>query len=248
MYPTKNRIRIVLLLIIFLPISIIKSQTFGFGCLGLSGFYAGYSEQKYSVDGLNQYIKLNNYGPAPQSNFEFNKGTGYRIGANFFRAKFDYLFITAKGYYQFIKENLDQKSTSQTDVIKNEYQLSMNHWGLALDIGIPLFSIIDLKVIEGGILFHNVEFLHSVFKNDVQLSENKYEPQTNKVNYYIGSGLIIHIIPDYISIEGTASYQFLKIDELINKSELQTSPTKIFNSISKGGLITSVQLNIGFPL
>lgn len=238
----------VLIIMLILPFSLLKPQTFGFGCLGLSGFYAGYSEQQYSADGLNQYIQQNYYGPIPKDKVEFKKGTGYRVGANLFRAKFDNFFISAKGYFQFVKENLEQNTTSQSDVIKNEYQLSLNHWSLALDVGIPLFSIIDFKVIEGGVVFHNIEFIHSTFKNNTQLSETKYEPPSNKVNYYIGSGLIIHIIPDYISIEGTASYQFIKLDELVIKSELLTGPTKISNPVSKGGLMTTVQLNIGFPL
>lgn len=248
MHSNKIISKLILLVLLLLPFTLTKSQTFGFGCLGLSGFYAGFSEQQYSVDGLNQYIKTNYYGPIPKSNVEFKKGTGYRIGANIFRAKFDKFFISAKGYYQFIKENLEQSANDQSSVIKNKYQLSLNHWGLALDIGAPLFSIIDLKVVEGGIVFHNVEFTHTTFKDDNQLSEVKYEPLSNKVNYYVATGLIIHIIPDYISIEGTASYNFLKVDQLTIKSDLLTGPTKISNSISKGGLMTTVQLNIGFPL
>lgn len=246
---SKNHIsKFLLLFTVLLPLSLIKSQTFGFGCLGLSGFYAGYSEQQYSVDGINQYIKMNYYGPVPKSNVEFKKGTGYRIGANLFRAKFDNFFISAKGYYQFIKENIEQSAADQNSIIKNKYQLSLNHWGFALDVGVPLFSIIDLKVIEGGLVFHNMEFVHTTFRDENQLSEMKFEPQSNKVNYYIATGLIIHIVPDYISLEGTASYNFLKVDQLDLKSELLTGPTKISNSISKGGLMATVQLNIGFPL
>ncbi|NMB83224.1 MAG: hypothetical protein GYA14_15555 [Ignavibacteria bacterium] len=248
MYSNKIILKIILFTILILPLSVTKSQTFGFGCLGLSGFYAGFSEQQYSVDGLNQYIKANYYGPVPKSNVEFKKGTGYRVGANIFRAKFDKFFISAKGYYQFIKEDLEQSANDQSSLIKNKYQLSLNHWGLALDIGAPLFSIIDLKVVEGGIVFHDIEFTHTTFKDDNQLSEVKYEPLSSKVNYYVATGLIIHIIPDYISIEGTASYNFLKVDQLTAKSDLLMGPTKISNSISKGGLMTTVQLNIGFPL
>jgi hypothetical protein len=238
----------VLVFIILLPFYSVNSQTFGFGCLGLSGFYAGYSEQHYSAAGLNQYIKTNYYGPIPKSNVEFKKGTGYRVGANIFRAKFDNFFISAKGYYQFIKENLEQSANDLNSIIKNKYQLSLNHWGLALDIGVPVFSIIDWKALEGGIVFHNVEFIHTTFKDENQLAEIKYEPLSNKVNYYLATGLIVHIVPDYISIEGTASYNFFKIDQMDLKSDLLTGPTKITNPVSKGGLMTTVQLNIGFPL
>ncbi|MDQ7815954.1 MAG: hypothetical protein RDU14_02940 [Melioribacteraceae bacterium] len=242
-------IKIFFLAILFiLPISISKSQTFGFGCLGLSGFYAGFSQQQYNVGGINDYIKINYYGPLPTSNVEFKKGSGYRIGANIFRAKFDALFISAKGYYQFMKENLEQNQTEQNSFIRNKYQISMNHWGLAVDVGVPLFWIFDWKVVEGGITFHKTEFTHEVLRDEIQLSESKFEPEKNRVNYYIGSGLIIHIVPDYLSIEGTASYSFMKVDELNNQSPLLVGPDKISNSINKGGFMATIQLNIGFPL
>jgi hypothetical protein len=248
MYQLKS-IKIFLLILLFiLPISISKSQTFGFGCLGLSGFYAGFSQQQYSVDGLNDFVKSNYFGPQPATNLEFKKGSGYRIGANIFRAKFDALFISAKGYYQFMKENLEFIENDQNTVLKNKYQLSMNHWGLAVDIGVPLFWIVDWKVVEGGITFNNTEFTYEVLRDEIQLYESKYEPEKSKVNYYIGSGLIIHLVPDYISLEGTASYSFMKVDELINKSDLTVGGGKISNPISKGGFVATVQLNIGFPL
>lgn len=242
-------IKIFLLFLLFIiPISISKSQTFGFGCLGLSGFYAGFSQQQYSVDGLNAFVKNNYFGPIPTTSLEFKKGSGYRIGANIFRAKFDALFISAKGYYQFMKENLEQTETGQNSVLKNKYQLTMNHWGLAVDIGVPLFWIVDWKVVEGGITFHNTEFTYEAFQDNNQIYEYKFEPEKNRINYHIGSGLIIHLVPDYISVEGTASYSFMKVDELINKTDLTASPGKISNPISKGGFIATVQLNIGFPL
>lgn len=248
MLKLSSKIIFPLALIFLLPAAVIKSQTFGFGCLGLSGFYAGFSQQQYIVDGLNDYIKLNNYGPAPSSVVEFKKGSGYRIGANFFRAKFENFFISAKGFYQFMRENLEQNQTAQNSVFKNKYQLSMNHWGLAVDIGVPLLSIIDLKIIEGGVVFYNTEFVHTVLENDKQLYELKYEPANKKVNYYIASGLLIHIVPDYISIEGTAGYSFLKYDQFDLKTELTVGAGKITNPVAKGGFLATVQLNIGFPL
>lgn len=225
-----------------------KSQTFGFGCLGLSGFYAGFSQQQYSVDGLNDFVKNNYLGSLPTTGLEFKKGSGYRIGANFFRAKFDALFISAKGYYQFMKESLEQTETGQNSVLKNKYQLAMNHWGLAVDIGVPLFWIVDWKVVEGGITFHNTEFTHEALQDNNQVYEYKFEPEKNRVDYYIGSGLIIHLVPDYISVEGTASYSFMNVDELINKTDSTVGSGKISNPISKGGFAATVQLNIGFPL
>ncbi len=243
-----SKIIFILALIFLIPSAVIKSQTFGFGCLGLSGFYAGFSQQQYVVDGLNDFIKFNNYGPVPSSYVEFKKGSGYRIGANLFRAKFENFFISAKGFYQFMRENLELNQTAQNSLFKNKYQLSMNHWGLAVDIGVPLLSIIDLKIIEGGIVFYNTEFVHTVLENEKQIYELKYEPDNKKVNYYIASGLLIHIVPDYISIEGTAGYSFLKYDRFDLKTESPVGKGTITNPVSKGGFLATVQLNIGFPL
>ena len=240
---------ILLLLFILGSNSLLKSQSFGFGCLGLSGFYGGFTQQAYVADGINEFVQQNYSSPNQKPGITFKEGTGFRIGANLFRAKMDYAFITLKGFYQFMKEEHQIIDDVQSGILKNNYQLSMNYWGVGLDFGIPLFSIVDWKIVEGGITFYNSELSYRILLNDEEQSELKLSPETTKLGYYVGSGIILHLVRDYISIEGTAAYSILRIDNMNNDngdSLLPESSTK--KAMGKGGFTATVQLNIGFPL
>ncbi|MEK6552640.1 MAG: hypothetical protein AABZ54_04230, partial [Bacteroidota bacterium] len=141
----------------------LNAQSFGFGCLGLSGFYAGFSKQNYDNPGLNDYIsqRINFLDPSKtiiKDKIEFTQGTGYRIGANFFRAKWDKFFFSAKGYYQFLKESNEISAQLQNVDTREKYQLTMNHCGVGIDLGVPLFWILDWKIAEANVTFYNTEF------------------------------------------------------------------------------------------
>ena len=145
----KNKFFIYILASVFFLIfaESIQAQSFGFGCLGLSGFYGGYTQQQYVAEGIDDYVQLNNSGTQIDPSIKFKEGTGFRIGANLFRAQWDPVFITLKGFYQFMKEghhtngNInDVNSDIPSGVLKKDYQLTMNYWGVGLDFGIPLFQ------------------------------------------------------------------------------------------------------------
>lgn len=224
------------------------AQTFGFGCLGLSGFYAGFSKEYYDARGINDYFMIINNSPLSSVNqLKLEKGTGYRIGGNLFRAKFSKVFLTAKGFYQFLKENQTTENQSINKI--SEYQLSLNHWGVGIDFGFNLFWILDFKLLEGGVNFYSGDL--TVLNQNTQLntqSESKFNTEKTKLGYFIGSGLILHIVPDYISIEGTAGYNFIQIDQLKSDSSLPGGPYYINSAIKNGGFSATLQLNIGFPL
>jgi len=231
-----------------------NAQSFGFGCLGLSGFYAGFSKQNYDSPGLNDYIsqRINFLDPSQiiiNDKIEFTQGTGYRIGANFFRAKWDKFFISAKGYYQFLKESHEISAQIQNIDTREKYQLTMNHWGVGIDFGVPLFWILDWKIAEANVMFYNTEFSQEKFLSSVSQGEIKFKPDKNNIGYFIGTGLILHIVPDYISIEGTAGYNIIQIDKLSNDSGITIpSATSSKKAIEKGNLSITLQLNVGFPL
>ncbi|MFH1198462.1 MAG: hypothetical protein V1720_22355, partial [bacterium] len=106
------------------------AQTCGFGCLGLSGFYGGYSYQQFNADGLNQYLNstLLDIVNDDVEQIEFKEGRGFRFGANIFRAKFDDYFITAKGFFQFLKEEKTRSGNLNSNLQK-KLELQMNYWG-----------------------------------------------------------------------------------------------------------------------
>lgn len=230
----------------------IYSQTFGFGCLGFVGGYGGFTYQQYEANGLNSFVQSFNEsrptGSKQMDDFKF--ATGYRIGINFFRATFkNGIILTAKGYYQ----SLGKKNKTSEEVTNgiNDYafDLDLQNWGLGLDVGLDLFKGISWKVIDGALHFNNVKFtttenfpgetIVTVYKND-----------GNDLSYSIGTGLIVSIIQDYISIEGLAGYTNLKVQEVKNNlgTPLLIPENDTQSFIKSGGFTAVIQLNVGFPL
>lgn len=245
----------ILILASFLVLNLTSSlnaQTFGFGCLGLSGFYGGYGIHTYDAVGLNESLNLlyNNNLIDNSTPIKFEKATGFRFGANILRADFNHVFLTAKGFFQFSREQHSFENPNQSaEIIKNEYELITNHWGIGLDFGLPVFSFLHLKLLEGGITFYNVELKEKTFSDDELLNENKYDNESPEIGYYVGTGLIINIIEGYISLEGTAMYHFYKVETLKNADDINFVNSSINNHfIEKGGFAAAVQLNLGFPL
>jgi hypothetical protein len=134
-------------------------------------------------------------------------------------------------------------------LVQENYQFTMNHWGVGIDIGINLFWILDWKIVEGDLTFFNSDFTQEKIINNISQGSNNFISGKNKKGYFLGSGLILQIIPDYVSIEGTIGYNFITIDSLIGSSGTGVlSPPSNSPLIEKGGLSTTIQLNVGFPL
>lgn len=220
----------------------LKAQSCGFGCLGLSGVYGGYTLQEFKADGINDWIKNNS---TTGSNYKFTNGEGFRVGANFFRAKFDNYFITAKGFFQFINE---EYKTSSMEIQNEKYRLKHNYWGIGVDFGVPLFSIVDWKIIEGGVTFLNLELKTTQTNSDSRVLESKIENTQLDLGYYAASGLVIHIVRDYVSLEGTVSYNKYKVDEFMDENGNTVAIEAGKSFIENKGITTTVQLNLGFPL
>lgn len=227
----------------------IFSQSFGFGFLGLSGFYGGYTYQQFDANGLNKQIEHNllNSGLIPYK-AEFGLAKGYRVGANIFRGKFSGYFITLKGFYQFLQENY--KYNNNIGNLKNnykEYDLRMNYWGVSLDFGFPLLSFIDFKLIEGGVSFYQPKLIVKTRTSNNSLNQVKFSNNKLHIGYFVGSGFILQLIPNYISIEGTVAYNYIKIINLYNTGN------KLFYTLGNKDLTygknfsATVQLNISMP-
>ncbi|MBI9072366.1 MAG: hypothetical protein JEY94_12255 [Melioribacteraceae bacterium] len=232
--------------------SVIAQQTCGFGCLGLSGVYGGYTYQKHDARVLNfllnSKIHLNGFS---KNKISFEEGKGYRGGANIVRARFNGIFLSAKGFYQFLREEQTEKifnSSEFTGAATNyNYKLKINYWGFGVDVGFPIFSFLDLKLLEGGLNFYNIDLFEKVTDENGS-SEIKYENKKNDLGYYVGSGLIIRLVGDYISIEGTAQYNIFSIDEFNEEGGDRSFSSENQSLISNKSITYTVQLNIGLPL
>lgn len=242
---------ITILIILFFNSSAF-SQTFGFGCLGFVGGYGGYTYQQYNADGLNSFVQSFNdsrpAGSTPMDKFKF--ATGYRVGINFFRATFENgMILTAKGYYQALgKKN---KTSEDTETGTNDYafDLDLKNWGIGIDVGINVFEGVSWKVIDGALNFNNVKFsTTSNFPGETIVEV--YNSDGSNLGYSLGTGIIVAIIKDYVSIEGLAGYTNFKISEVKNNlgSPLSVSGIDNQNFIDSGGFTAVIQLNVGFPL
>ena len=80
------------------------------------------------------------------------------------------------------------------------------------------------------------------------MGEIKFKPDKNNIGYFIGTGLILHLVPDYISVEGTAGFNIFQIDKLSNDSGITIPSVSSKKVIDKGNLSITLQLNVGFPL
>jgi len=237
----KTKLKPIIVLIIIFTGSLF-AQTCGFGCLGLSGVFGGYTYQSYETDGLNLYAK-NNLGLKDS----FGKGKGFRVGGNIVRAKFDNYFVTVKGFYQFLKEEKYVQNI-RVQAVKNTYQLKANYWGVGLDMGIPLCDIIDLKILDTGVTFNQTDFEIRQISANGEIAYNKFENEGSDIGYYVGIGLIFHLVQDYVSLEGTTYFNIMKVSNLEDDSGNKLLSKNSPDLISKGGFSFIVQLNIGFPL
>ena len=245
-----------ILLFLSITASVVNAQSFGFGCLGFVGGYGGYSYQQYKPDGLNNYIDIFNRinGDSLVSPMEkFGKARGYRVGLNFFRAKMDNFILTTKGYYQLVSEDHEALEKIGISTRSTTLKLEMMNWGVGIDLGISITKAISWKVVDGALNFNNITFTRTENKTGAQTVVKKYKTKSTKLGYSIGTGFILDVIDEYLSIEGVAAYTQLSIDNLQMDdgtllTENETSTVPMTNFIKAGGFNAVVQLNVGFPL
>lgn len=244
---------------IFSLTGIISAQNFGFGCLGFVGGYGGFTYQKYNATGLNEYIRefnLTEFVNTPVD--EFSYATGYRVGLNFFRATFENgIIVTAKGYYQFI----DKKNKGGVGIGQSEdnysIDLDLRNWSLGFDVGWEFTKVVSWKILDGSLNFNNVTLTQSIDLPGEPTSINKYKSDSGIIGYSVGTGIIVDILKDYISIEGLAGYTYLSVDDLKNdegslflggNTEAMNISPENNKFIDSGGFTAVIQLNVGFPL
>lgn len=252
-----NHIKLAVLIAAILALSgnagSIHAQSCGFGCLGLSGFYGGYTVQKYNPQGLNDFIRAYNASHSSTLTKEmddFGRAEGLRLGANFFRTRGKLLFFSLKGHYQFLKEEHELHNLLNSKSVTNTYTLNLNNYGLGLDLGLSLFRFFDWKVIDAQVVIISSDFSTRSSLTEDKLNNADFKSEKKIYGYNVGTGFIINIVPDYLSIEGTAGYTKFAVDKLKNEDETVTANSfdSISNFIKDGGISGTLQVNIGIPL
>jgi hypothetical protein len=244
-----------LLFLLVLSGTSVFAQSFGFGCLGLVGGFGGYTYQRYQPAGLNNYIMNFNESRIdsatnPMDNFGTAKG--FRFGINFFRADFQGLILTTKGFYQSIVEKHDAEITSNQGSSLYKYELRFSNWGLGIDLGTSITKSFSWKVLEATLLFNKVTFTDNQNYPGGISFVREYQSES-VLGYTVGTGFILSIVEGYISLEGLAGYTQMNISsvKLSDETELtiyENSTEPMINFIDNGGFIAVIQLNIGFPL
>lgn len=237
-----------------------NAQTFGFGCLGFVGGYGGFTYQQYNAAGLNEYIKYWNSLEFVHSPLdEFSSVSGYRVGLNFFRATFENgIIVTAKGFYQYLsKENKAGVGVGASDD-NYSMDLTFNNWSLGFDVGWQFTKVVSWKIVDGSLNFNNVTLTQTKDLPGAPTDVKKYKSDSGVIGYSIGTGIIVSIIKDYISIEGLAGYTFLEIEDLTNDQGIQFFGDVVLPAIypnitsskiiESGGFSAVIQINVGFPL
>jgi hypothetical protein len=242
----KRIITIFILSVFLFPVQS-HAQSFGFGCLGLSGVFGGYSYQLYKADGLNRYI--NSQIDATQnspSNIEYKRGEGFIVGANVLKAQFSSVFIGLKGFYQFLRETKTLKPVGYSNY--RSYEFNFNYWGAGVDFGFPLGSFLSFKLLDAGVTYSDISLNISEKIGNQNIPVENYKSEKPKFAYYVGSGLIFNLISNYISLELTARYHFSNYDNLENSHEQylidKNSKVKL---VSNSGIQATAQINIGIP-
>ncbi len=252
----KNYFYTVIIISVVLFNANINSQTFGFGCLGFFGGYGGIAYQSYKADGLNQFVKYFNEMNSTTLDDplqEYYGAVGYRVGVNFFRATWESGFIlTAKGYYQSLSRTREASETLIDGNKNNTFELDLKNWAVGIDFGYAITSFLSWKIVDGSINFNNVSLTNTIDSPE-GTNVSKYKSDSGVLGYSVGTGLIIFIIKDYISLEGLAGFTGLTIDKLnIEEGDPYLtdflSGEENINFIESGGFTAVIQLNIGFPL
>jgi len=215
----------------------LTAQTCGFGCLGLSGAFAGYSYQSVNMDNLNNALVFENN--------KFGSLTGYRFGVNLFRAQFDDFFVSIKGYYQILEQ--EETATGNLENIGNydvSYKVQINNYGVGLDFGIPFSEMIDFKIVEAGLTFNDATYINKVNSQNFN-DELKFTNSGTDMGYYLGTGFIFNIIKSYVSVEVSLYYSHIKISKMITDNGVSLLDKSDF--VNSGDIGYTLQLNIGLP-
>ena len=233
-----------------------NAQTLGFGCLGFVGGYAGFTYQQYNPKGLNEYINsfnINNADSLSSPMNNFGQAQGYRFGINFFRANVKGFILTTKGFYQSVTENHQTQINSYAGASTVINQIQLTNWGLGIDLGTIITGALSWKVIDAALIYTSASYTNTTNSPGPSSVIYKYNSENPSIGYSVGTGFILDVIENYISLEGTAGYSAFSIGKMksVDGTELavsENSNVSMKNFISNGGFNAAIQLNFGFPL
>lgn len=220
------------------------------------GVSAGYEFQRYEATGLNKWLKSYKlfYQDSLNKNpEEFGNLSGVRIGINFFRKNFGGFVTTIKGFYSDLNEKREGIVRNFNGNTSTKFDVKITQAGIGLDLGTTITGILSWKVIDAALIYNSLKLTTTVSETNNISVKNTYENDGNSIGYLIGSGFILNIVGQYISLEGMAGYSSFKIDKIksVNGEYFKTFQSNVYaveNFITNGGISAIIQINFSFPL
>lgn len=129
----------------------------------------------------------------------------------------------------------------------------MNNWSLGIDVGWEITKIISWKILDASVNFNYVTLTETTDLSGETIVQ-EYKSNSGVFGYSIGTGIIVAILKDYISVEGLVGYTYLSIDNVYNENgvpflnQITTTSNSYSSFIDAGGFTAVIQLNLGFPL
>jgi hypothetical protein len=249
----------VFLAAMFAAVSYGQNIVLGFGCFGALSGFVGYEIRDVEATGLNAYLDAigTDVGFSRELEEPFEKFEtlyGFRFGVNFARVDFDPLFFSVKGYYA----GLSKKNFAWIDYdgerFENYVELKTNNFAVGVDFGVTVVEWLRWKAIDAALTITSARLTGSFTEPGARANVTRYEGEEYKFGYNLGSGVIVNVVGEYVSLEGTIAYAHAPVGSLREVDEetfLPETPgglSPMTNAIDRGGISTSVQLNLGFPL
>ena len=219
-----------------------------------SGIYFGYGIRSFKAEGLNNLIDVYNanHKTLVQKMDQFGTTKGFKIGANLFQFNDGKLLFATKLGYSWMNEKNEANLGSGASFQKREYDLTLYQYSGGIAFSYYMGKRLDIKIVEASITLNNASFTNRHFTGTTQDKEETLKNPVIQIGFNVETGLIIYIVPPYISIEGTFGYSSLSIDEMdfengnsLTKNENSSDPMD--NFISGGGIFAFVTLNLSIP-
>lgn len=183
----------------------------------------------------------------------FAVARGFRFGLNFFRTDFDGLVLTSKGYYQKIsQENLSEYKVGSLDA-SSTFQVDVTTWGFGIDLGTTITPKFIWKVMDIIIVFGNARFREIYNEAGSSSLIKDYFSEESNVSYQLGTGFILNIVSNYITLEGTVGYSSFNFGRMKQNDDTyltvnENSNIIMENFINSAGVTATLQFNLSFPL
>jgi hypothetical protein len=248
---------VLILLSLLLNVRDAYSQEFGFGCLGFVGGFVGFESSAYKPNDFNNYVSDFNESrkdTLSQSLNSFGDAKGFRFGINFFRHNYNGLLITLKSSFSSLNQKNNAAFLSNNLTFTHSYNIKLQNFSIGVDFGTSISSYLDWKVIDAALILNRTKLTRIRNSPNQDSQIDNYDAEKIAVGYTLGSGFILKLVSDYISLEGSIGFSFFEVGRMKNDSDnsyltyRESSDIPMEKFIKAGGLSGIIQLNLSFPL